>query len=401
MIMLKKAIQWIARVIEPDPERRKLIFDKQRMEIWREVFTDPALSLRSYEPYELPGDKKTNELIVMRAIKMHPQATEAAITNLLAYYGSNLQVLAPIMKGYFINVEVRRPTGLVTVKKNIVKDFMFLPDPKTGATLTDAIYADMFEAIMGGIYIIGESILRGLGDIYCSRWFDHIYVGKHPEFDISHFQGNATQIVETLLSRFSYYVKAGGKRLVQYKNVDKDVDGDEGVRNVTGWYEVSKELTDYISALDSKIAGEKVKNFRLYQPNITQVTGGLADEVKLESSRLFLDWLNNVCGINVEWAEKVKSYLDAQVIAMDPKLREDVAAIERYLARKNLSKDFFFNKLAKHSVTGKKTGIRILSTDNDGQKRVLFTRIIPTGSTYVARMEIIKKFAEEIRKNEE
>lgn len=398
MNRLKQAIEKIAAVVEPNAERAKKLSTPEKMETWREVFTDPAVAYRSYEPYEFIGDKKLNELIAARAIILHPEATEEQLTNLVNYYGANKTVLAPIMEKYMIPTRVKSKDKEVIVKRNIVKGFMFLPDKKVGAQLTSAIYADMFEAILGGIYLIGESIQKGLGDVYCRRWFEHIFVEKYPTFDERRMQGNAKQIVETLLSRFNYYI--GGKnRQVIYRQRDNEADK-EGVMSVSGYYEISQELKNYISTLDPKIAGEKAKNFKLYQTSDSAVTGGLADEVKEESSQKLLDWLKETCDIDVEWAERVKSYLDARAVKMEPLLRKDLVTIRRYLVSKELDENFFFEKLGKHDETGKRTGLRIVTTDREGIKRVLFTRVIDTGLAYIARKKIIEAFAADIEQNQ-
>ena len=365
--------------------------------MWREVFTDPALAARSYEPYEFIGDKKLNELNAARAIKIYPLATEEQLTNLTSYYGSNKGALAKIMKDYFIDINVERDRRIVKEKQNVVEHFMFLPDPSVGTKLTDSIYADMFEAILGGFYLVGESIQIGLGDVYARRWYEHIYVSVYPTFEEVHMRGNAKQIVENLFSRFKFYIDSPNDRFVVYSKIDLEEKKD-GVRSVKGWIEVTPALTKFITNLKPAIAGKKAKNFSKYDKKVTEVTSGHTKDNKLEVSRKFMDWLKETCDIDVEWAERVKSQLDAQIVAMNPELRDQIDTIEKFLAKKNLASNFYFNRLSKHSEDGKQVAIQILSLDKEKVPRVLFTRVIPTGNTYDARTSIIQQFAEEIKK---
>ena len=298
------------------------------------------------------------------------------------------------MKNYTVPVNV---TGKGMVPKNIVSYFMFLPDKSVGAKLTDSIYADMFEAIMGGLYMIGDSILDGLGDIYCRRWFNHIYVSRYPEFDASAFEGNAKSIVETLFSRFAFYIKGSKTQpAVSYESIDVDDKKKVGVRSVKGWYELGPNLITFLKNYARTSGEKKVANIAKYEAEITMNEGGQAPDVKLEASVRLLRWLKEECGIDVAWAERVKSELDAKELQKDPELSNMYEIIRNYLRKLGLSSNFYFKTLAKHSPAGKSVGIQIQTADKEGNDRVLFTRIYEVGLVYEARKLIVKDFAEEI-----
>jgi dsRNA-specific ribonuclease len=382
---LKFGVERIAEIIEPEnKERAKQITNKANMEIWKQVFTDSALSVQCYEPFESYGDKIAGVFVVEKAMEAFPGIQPKEITSLVAHYASN-EVQGKLMMNYPVQVGERK------VRKTFIEQYLRRPPVSTGATLTLAIYADMYEAILGGICTVGNKITRGLGMIYAARWFEFIFT---KELKWKYSFGDSASILTGLFNRFEYYIKAkGGKGNVGIVFDKTDVTNPDTTQSTVIYkFFLSKPLIAFLQSLDRTLLSKEVR-----LPDSTVPIGwaeaSASGEAREEAAKKALEELESKYGIDEEWATRTKNILDMEAIESDEEVSVPYNKIASYIDREGYH-NLRFKNLAKHSKEGNRHGIQIIAQNKKtGEDRVFDTRVYPVGSAYEARKRIIKDFS--------
>lgn len=392
----------IISVIEPavdalGQERAAKMVDDRRMQIWAPAFTDSAVSGSSYEPSETYGDTLAKVFVVKEIRRKFPGIQPEEITALSSYYVSN-KVQGQLMMDFMIERKVR---GKPIIRQNFIDAYMLKPSEKTGLQMTPAIYADMYESILGAIADAGDDIENGLGLLYASRWFNYIFV-QRITIEERFKYGEVYNIAKNLFSRFDFYhvevVVNGEKKskppgLLLFSKRDK-----KDVKTTTSSVEftvtMSVGLINFLRKLDDDLFSQEKKN-RLPKADSVLAVGGAEtkEEAREEAAERALRVLEEVYGINEAWVAHVKSVLDNRAILADAAYREAYIKVVRHVKSKGYE-NMRFKILYKHSKEGNYQGMQIIADDPaTGAIVLLFSKLYEKGNRYIARKDAIRDYA--------
>lgn len=390
----------ILPVIEPGEDklsakRRSKLIDDKRMNVWLQVFTDTTLADRnSYEQLETLGDKAIGFQFMKYAIEWKPNLTPDQLTNLLSYYASN-KLQAKILKKFQYDGPDGEPTTFFDQSTGC-----FYMDEASGATMTDGIIADLFEAIIGGIVQAGNSIENGLGDIYSYRWYRYMMKvgGTLTKLSEKHFAKADDEYIKTMFSGFDFYMDKYNIYNVKGVKIETSNPIRANRGTVTkiqakatlpsGVVKFLKLLGDdlYPAEYKSKLTGASIL--------LAESEGKTKEDTVSKVAEAALAVLKREYGITPEILLKMKSELDVKTLLEDDVTSEPYTKISKYMNKNGMEKMEIKN-LTKHKIEGNTVALQITAYSMDLEKSVvLFTKIYKNeGSVYQMRKQILVDYA--------
>lgn len=378
-------------------QRAKMLVDEQRMPIWEQTLTDSAVSGKSYEPIETYGDGIVKPFVIKHALTTFPGIQPEEINNLVSHYVSN-PLQGMLMKKFVIT---RRITGQAPYEDTFVNAYLLRADPKTNLVLTDAIYADLYEAMIGAICLAGDSITNGLGMVYAERWFNFIFV-QNVVMEERYKYGLASSLAINLFNRFDFYhtvdadgsEHSPGKLIFTHQNMQDKL-------TTRSWVEqkvtFSLRLINFLNSLDKGLFPLRYKNKLPKSPGeiFVQAESDTKEEAREEAAAKALQKLKTEFGIDQAWISKVKNVLDKKAIEADPAFAASYRKAEAWVFDQGY-KNMRFKALGKHSKEGNKEGIQIIVDDTEtGYTEVVFSKLYEKGSRYVVRKDAIRDFVKQ------
>jgi len=384
--------EYIVPIIEPDnQERQDALISDHNMRIWAACFTDSSVSDEaSYETLESYGDKIANKNVVKKCLRQFPDIRPDEINSLVSYYAANA-IQGRLMKNYTITVD----NGEIA----LVDAFLRKAPSSTGIVITKAIYADLYEAILGAIEAAGDEIVDGLGLIYSTRWFEHIFNRTYPELDRKHGRGQASNVLKNLFSRFDFYTEAKGLENggIDFSKMTTKV-GKTTQSKIKYTATFTQALINFLKGLDDS---DFPRSYKRSLPSKDRVIAeAVASDNKKAREKVsdnVLDYLEEKFGIDEEWATNLKRKLDMQAVEQDREVSEQYKRVLRYTTVQGYT-TIFFKTLSKHTKEGNRQGIQIVGRDSQGRTKVFFTHVYEEGDKYKVRKDAIRDFARSLER---
>lgn len=390
----------ILPVLEPGKDkssekRRNKLVDDKRMNVWLQVFTDTTLANRnSYEQLETIGDKVIGFQFMKYAIEWKPDLTPDQLTNLLSYYASN-KLQAKILKKF----EYTGPDEELTTFFDQGTGCFYM-DESSGATVTDGIIADLFEAIIGGIVQAGNSIENGLGDLYSYRWYRYMMKvgGDLTKLSEKHFAKADDEYVKTMFSGFDFYMDKKniyGPKGVKIETSDPIRASGKTITKIQAKATLPSGVVKFLNSLSDDLYPPEYKN-KLEGSSIilAESEGKTKEDAVSKVAQAALSTLRKEYGITPENLLKMKSELDVKTLLEDKVTSAPYKKISKYMTKNGMQRMEIKN-LPKHKIEGNTVALQITAYSMDLEKSVvLFTKIYKDeGSVYQMRKQILVDYA--------
>lgn len=322
------------------PEQIGAFFDQGRIGLWVEALTDQTiLGKPNYDRLEKDGDSKLEAALVSILLQHFPTADPGDLNGFITYYRSN-EVFAAILDDALPDISGRRYFEIIK-----------------GIEVSNAIKADIFEALFGALAQAAENITRGLSGIWVQTIFEVllrqwlIKTRGSYEFDPKLRHGPPS----------TQYIVIFNK--VQHPKLEIIVSPD--FSEVTAKVRITQLQQDYINRWNEKPDfRRKGKQFIIPTKqgrNTDYIFSSTAPTKEIASREAFqkaLDWLGTY-GVDVEWADLVKYH--EIVDALPPKQR---TAFTRKLKQEGYA-EARLGKLSKHTIEGHRTVAVLKARPND------------------------------------
>lgn len=391
----------IIKHIETNLDRVEILLDDEAMKIWGAAFSDPSFTSVSYERQETYGDTIINPFVVGLALEQYPYSTPDQLSNFKTYYVSNVYQ-GNLMKEYtvngkpFIDTYMLKSSNLTNV---------------TGYRMTTYIYSDFYEALYGAIMQAGRRIkvttadgvklLGGLGNEYCERWFNHIFVKnlQGGRLDFAHSKKPSDTILSSLIGKFEYYTTNSKTKFeitdrVERKNPKDPSDTRTVVATTIKW---TPGVLNFLK--NSNLSGLSKEEIERLPKNTSAIlVDRLVRDTKAESRQAACEEaLRKLAdlGITEERTEEMKRVLDNKAMEEDPQVNESYGKLVRYCKERGYT-NIHFGTLQKHAnVEGNIVALQLI-VDKGEESIVLRSEVFDQGDTHLCKILIIKNFADKI-----
>ena len=173
--------------VVPNAEERKKYVGEEQMRYWVAAFTHVSIdSKHNYEILEHIGDGVLQSIFAIYLVARFPNSTEKAYTEL--FRANMSKTKQPYLsRKYKFHEHVR------IVAFSDGGDERKIPVPET-------VLGDLFEAFYGALYLVAESIIKGIGDAVSSNMLRVMF--NPEEIDLREAKGNVISIVKQTFTRF-------------------------------------------------------------------------------------------------------------------------------------------------------------------------------------------------------
>ena len=346
----------LVKIFPSEADRRQYLISPpgtpDRRGIWFEAFTDPSIiGSPNYERLEKLGDAVAHASLTKILLIQFPDAEPGDLDGIVSYYTSNI-VFADVIKRLLPDIP-----GLIRIMPGII--------------INDGVIADIFEAMMGAIYLIAELITPGLGHMIATKLFkallDEWLIATTGDtlFDSRYMRGDIKTQVREIFTRMGCRAPENNPPIMS-----------DDFSTITIEVPLTKYHTDFLDRQGKYI---RPRTFVAEGPS-----KGLA--IRRAYDKVFQYLSEN--DITTEWAAIIKSKNDFLAIKKsDPEAYEIVQRKFREGGYDQIS----FQKIGKHTIEGQQTVMVLKGRRSDNG---LFDDLeVAVGLAHLVNGILIRKYA--------
>lgn len=308
---VRKVTSDFLKDVVPPKILKESFFNRGNMMKWSNSLTDPSYdSQNNYNIYEFVGDRILNLLFLLHCKKMNltidGRPLQKKDYSILLHYYQGKEHQSLLAQQNKIHTIIRIDAQIIESMEQEAQRTM------KGKSKLNKLYSDILESFIGALFHVGNSVLNGLGMIFC----DNFVAKYYPIIDPQKARPSSTTVFTQLFQRFSlpesksnYYSLKDGKIVI---------------------ISLPKEVVQFLIKYGTPASKEKIigvdanGRYILLQKETTQ-------------EKAFAEGLNilNQIGINQEWAVQLKRKFELDTIE-DKKLIQNTEFLMEKLGFKDL-----------------------------------------------------------------